>query len=395
MKIVYCLDENYIDMATISIASYKKMNPTAKIIVVSERPMPKEMGFNENFLIKLPKVFRNRGDDDRITNAAYLKCFLTELPYKKCLYVDPDTICQKPILSMYKTTIKYIGITESYSFGKKQAKALGLPRYGLTSMMLMNLEELRKIDFTKKCLNVEETLPTPSTGWQHDETCINFAMWDKLEFLDIKYNYCHNRKYDTPINERDAFILHYIGDGKKDFPKLERYSEIEEIGKKIKGKSVAIVGNAKSIFDKKNGKKIDEHDFVIRFNKGFLINEEAQGKKTNLLLLACLLSKEEIDSYHSEFVCNRSHSYINNVPFTLANDQRAIMKLRLGSQPSTGFMAIDICLYFGARSIDLYGFDFEKTPTFYNPVDYKTQHDYNKEEDIVLRYEKEGKLKIN
>ena len=71
------------------------------------------------------------------------------------------------------------------------------------------------------------------------------------------------------------------------------------------------------------------------------------------------------------------------------------MKLRLGSQPSTGFMAIDVCLYFGAKSIDLYGFDFEATPTFYNPVGYKTQHDYNKEEDIVRKYEQEGKLTIN
>lgn len=395
MRIAFCIDENYIDMATVSIASYRRWNPSARITVVSERPMPKEMGYDENFIIKLPKTFRNRGEGDRITNAAYLKCFLTQLPYRRVLYVDPDTICQKPLRELYNKPCPYICITESHSYGKKQAEALGVEKYGLTAVMLMNLEELRKIKFTEMCLDVEENYPTPSTGWQHDETCINVAMKDKLHFIDKKYDYCHKRIYDNPIPEEDAYILHYVGKDKSDFPKLEKYPEINEIGEKIKGKRVAIVGNAKSIFDKKNGKEIDSHDFVIRFNKGFLIDKTAQGSKTNLLLLACLLTPEEIESYHSEYVCNRGKSYINPVPFTIRNEQRALMKLRLSAQPSTGFMAIDICLHFGAKSIDLYGFDWEKSPTWYNPEGYKTQHCYAKEEDIVRQYEQEGKLTIN
>lgn len=394
MKIVYCLDENYIEMATVSIASFRKWNPTAKIIVVSEKPMPREMGYNENFLIKLPKVFRNRGEGDRITNAAYLKCFLTELPYKRCLYVDPDTICQKNLSVLYRTPVKYIGLTESHSFGKKQAKALGFEKYGITGMMLMNLDNLRAIHFTKRCLDVEEGYPTPSTGWQHDETCINVAMNGYLEFLDKKYDYCHNRKYDNPIREQDAYILHYVGDGKKDFPKIEKYPEIREIGEAIRGKKVAIVGNAESIFSKRNGKKIDSHDFVIRFNKGFIKDKRSQGSKTDLLLLACLLTKDEIDSFGAKYVCNRSHSYKNPVPWMIKNDQRALMRLKLGAQPSTGFMAIDICLYFGAESIDLYGFDWEKTPTYYNPKGYQTQHRYSEEERIIRDYESKGMLTI-
>ena len=67
----------------------------------------------------------------------------------------------------------------------------------------------------------------------------------------------------------------------------------------------------------------------------------------------------------------------------------------LGSQPSTGFMAIDLCRYAGVKSIDLYGFDFEATKTFYNPANYKTQHDYPKEEEIVLELAEQEIVKIH
>ena len=37
--------------------------------------------------------------------------------------------------------------------------------------------------------------------------------------------------------------------------------------KQIKlGKTIAIVGNSRNILDNKNGKDIDDHDKVIRFN---------------------------------------------------------------------------------------------------------------------------------
>lgn len=394
MKIVFCIDENFIDIAKVSIASYKRHNKNAKIIVVSEKPLPKEVGYDKNFILPMPRTFRNRGGGDRITNASYVRLFLTKLPYNKIIYVDADTICQHPLKELYDMDCQYINLCESYRYGEKQARAIGRERYGLTGMMVMNLTNLRAANFTEKCLEVEQSYPTPSTGWQHDETCINVAFGDKLQFVDQKFNYCHNRPYKNPIDESDAVILHYVGADKSDMPKAIKYSEILDIGERIRDKKVAIVGNAKSIFSKKNGRKIDNHDFIIRFNKGFIQDKKSQGSKTSLLLLACVLTKEELDSYNAEFVCNRSKHYDNDVPYTLSCTERMNMKNNIGSQPSTGFIAIDICLYFGAKSIDLYGFDFEKTPTFYNPEGYKTQHDYAKEEDIIRDYEQKGLLTI-
>lgn len=391
--IVYAIDENYVDYARISAKSVLKYNPDAFIVLVSEKPL--SIGYEDkNVIIELPEKFRNRGDGDRITNTAYLKLFLTKLKYDKIIYLDGDTICQHPLNDLWSMDIEYIGLTESHDYGKKQAKALGLAKYGLSGMMVMNLSNLRKVFFTKRCLAVQNR-KIPDNLWQHDETCINLGVPELLTFIDKKWNYCRNRIYSDGIPESEACILHYVGKQKEDMLEEEHYGKLREVLKYIKGKSVAIVGNAKSIFNTHYGAEIDSHDIVIRFNKGFVYYLESQGKRTDILLLACLLREDERLGYGAKYVINRSKDYRNQADFTISNKDRERLKNILGSQPSTGFMAIDLCLEARAGSIDLYGFDFEETPTFYNPGDYHTKHDYPKEREIVLSYQEKGLLTIH
>lgn len=391
MEIVYCIDQNYIQYAEISIKSVKKYNPNAKIIIVSEEPIT-GIGEDENVIIKLPRTFRNRGVGDRITNTAYLKLFLPDLPYDKVLYIDGDVICQAPLNDLWKTKCNYIVLTESHNFGLQQAQALGVEKYGLTGMMLMNLKNLRKIDFTRRCLIVERNYETPETGWQHDETCINVALQNKLQFTDKKFNYCINRTYKEPIREQDAVLLHYVGK-QKDLM-VQQYKGMDALLNNIKGKRVAIVGNAKSIFDKKNGDLIDSHDFIIRFNRGFIETPVSQGAKTTMVMLAINMEPEKLKLYNAKWVVNRSNHYDNRVNYIIPNPDRQRMRDKLESQPSTGFMAIDLCLYAQAKSIDLFGFDGEKTPTFYNDPNYVTQHNYSKEQELIHLYEKSKLLTI-
>lgn len=389
MIIVYVADENYVNYLEQSIKSFRKFNPAAEFVVMTERPLQVNI---TQFKYSLPKEYRSRDFEDRISNTAYMKLFLTELPYDKIIYVDCDTICQGSLKELWDMPCEYINICESHSYSKKQAKAIGTEKYGNTGVLVMNLKNLRKINFTEKCLEVEKSGFTPSTGWQHDETCINVAMKDYLHFIDNKWNYCHNRGYDKPIPEYQAKILHFIGKDKKDMLEMPFYDEIPL--DYIKGNNVAIVGNAQSLFDKHFGKEIDSHDIVIRFNKGFPNNKESQGEKTTIVMLACELSKPDREFYKAKYIITRSKFYENNADFTISNKDRHRLAEKLGSQPSTGFIAIDMCLTAGAKSIDLYGFDFEKTPTFYNPEDYKTQHDYRSEESIVREYEKSGLLTV-
>lgn len=212
MRIIYCVDENYIKYTELSIESVLKHNPTAEITIVSLKPL--KIGNYENIVIPIERDFRVKNDHDRITKSAYLKCYLTQLPYDKIIFLDGDVICQAPLDDLWNMPCEYINICQTYT--TNQAQALGLKRYALSGMMVMNLKNLRKIDFTEKCLEVERTFVG---DWQHDETMINLAMKDKLTFIDQKYNYCRNRIYQNPINEKDAVILHYVGNQKKDMLK--------------------------------------------------------------------------------------------------------------------------------------------------------------------------------
>lgn len=390
--VVYCLDNNYITLAEKSIKTVKKFNPDAKIVVVSENKMNVE-GADEYYVHKINRVCRHKEGADRITDAAYLKLELPELlPYDKVIFIDGDIECKSSLKPLWDIDCPYVCWCESHSYGKEQAKDLGLIKYALTSVMVMNLKTLREFKLAEKCLEVEKTLPTPQTGWCHEETEMNIVLKGLTTFLDKKWCYCLKRNYDTPIRWEYIKLLHYIGGkNKQDMLALSLYKNMKPIMEDIKGKRVAIVGNAKSIFDKKDGDKIDGHDFVIRFNKGFITNPESQGTKTNLLILACDLTEEEIKSYNSKWVINRSEYYNNQNVFgnVSSRDREQLTKI-IEYQPSSGLIAIDMCLTALAKSITLFGFDFEKTPTFYNPEGYITKHCYSNEEKYVMNLEKYG-----
>lgn len=175
-----------------------------------------------------------------------------------------------------------------------------------------------------------------------------------------------------------------------------RYTELEFLRKEIEGKNVCLVGNAASIFDKPLGPEIDNHDFVIRFNRGYISKPECQGTKTDLLILACPVLECEAKSFKPRYIVNRSKSYKNSFAIKTINSyDRADLKKILGSQPSSGFMAINICLYFKAAHIDLYGFAGNSQPTFYRENGFETQHDYDLEQAMIHLLEFDGLLTIN
>ena len=81
MIVCYCLDENYIEYSEISIQSVKKFNPTAHVVVVSEQPIVVK-GADEYKIIKLPKMFRNRGTHANLLYSNWLNYFVYQTtPY--------------------------------------------------------------------------------------------------------------------------------------------------------------------------------------------------------------------------------------------------------------------------------------------------------------------------
>ena len=204
-------DKNYIPYFKKCIKSVLKYNPKAHITIVTNEELG--LPYDTIKVTNLPKGLKHRRND-RITDATYLKLYLPKLlPYDKILYMDADIICQGSLEELWNEECDFICLTESHNYGKIQAQELKHEKYGLSGVMLMNLEELRKADFTKKCF---QSFGCPVKKWCHEETLINFFFYKRLKFIDKKYNYCHNRIYDDPIPESEAVLLHYCGKNNKE-----------------------------------------------------------------------------------------------------------------------------------------------------------------------------------
>ena len=393
IRIAYACDRNYLPYIQKSIASIKRYNKNVDFVVLTgdknlEVPNAKTFYFdidNSNF------KFRN---NDRMKDGVYYKLFLPLLPYKKVLFIDSDVICQRPLKELWNIDCPFICATQSYSIGEKQAKDLNLPKYFLTGMMLMNLEEMRKENFIERCL---KRLQSMKEIIQHDETIINLEFNNKIKEIDVKYDYCKDRPYKNPIPESNAYLLHYVGKDKKSMLLRKDFESLNDLKEMLKDKRVAIVGNSEKIFETKYGEEIDSHDIIIRFNKGYPIKEQSQGSKTDIVFLACSLTPEELFKYKTFYTVKRSNFVNNKCMYNLdpqdnyqlqqsCNEESKRRKLKV-SQASTGFIAINFVLSSKYKSLDLYGFDGFKNATYYNQKGYKPLHNGGEEFEKILEYQ--------
>ena len=172
----------------------------------------------------------------------------------------------------------------------------------------------------------------------------------------------------------------------------------------IKDKDVCLVGNAKSLFRKYSGKKIDAHDVVVRFNKGLPKKTRAQGERTDILFLAYLADKIEVEKFDAKVVIFRRGQFkkpdISGYIYKPKRFDSAKLKIQQkkvdgeGSNPSSGFLMIELLLDVGAGHITLYGFDWGKTPSYYNTPEDGKIHNYRAEEKIIRDYAKKGLITI-
>jgi len=209
MEIVYVFDKNYLPYFEMSVKTVLKYNPNAHITVVS----PEKLNIDSKFdnvvipIIKNNEILKHRSSKDRITDATFLKLHLPKLPYDKILYIDADVLCMKPLNELWNKDCKYICLTESHTFGEKQAREYNHQKYGLSGVMLMNLKALREDNFESKAF-----VPFDSSFlslWCHEESIINYYFYKKLEFVDKKYNYCYRREYREPLKTEDIVLLHF------------------------------------------------------------------------------------------------------------------------------------------------------------------------------------------
>ncbi len=134
----------------------------------------------------------------------------------------------------------------------------------------------------------------------------------------------------------------------------------------LKGKTVALVGNARALAQTAAGAQIDAADIVIRINRAPMPSPASHGARTDWLALATTLSAADLARLAPQRILWMSPKR-KRLPYRLAQtpgfylhplaDYHALAA-RLGAPPTSGAMLIDLLARSQARAITLYGFDF-------------------------------------
>jgi hypothetical protein len=134
----------------------------------------------------------------------------------------------------------------------------------------------------------------------------------------------------------------------------------------LKGKKVALVGNARSLLERDEGFAIDAADIVIRINRAPMPASRTHGTRCDWLALATTISAADLSRLNPDRFLWMSHkrkrlSWLaaKRPGFYLhpRSDWRALRD-RLGAPPTTGLMMIDLLARADLGRLTLHGFDF-------------------------------------
>ena len=134
----------------------------------------------------------------------------------------------------------------------------------------------------------------------------------------------------------------------------------------LAGRRVALVGNARALSETGFGAEIDGHDLVIRINRAPMPAAASHGARTDWLALATRLGAEDRARIGAGRYLWMSHKR-KRLDWATASSpgfylhplaDYARLKARLGAQPTTGAMLIDLFARAPLAGLRLYGFDF-------------------------------------
>jgi hypothetical protein len=167
---------------------------------------------------------------------------------------------------------------------------------------------------------------------------------------------------------------------------------IDEIKAFCRGRSFCLLGNASSVLRKP--KPIDRFGVVGRMNRGSPAGKGPLiGLRTDVLFLSTRMEGEAIQAaFHPSFVVWMTvDSWLASAwvrENAVLNPWRdwCELYLKVGAKPTTGLMALNFVIrHIEFSELVLYGFDFFKTPTWYNSSPgYRGPHDPAADKAAVL-----------
>jgi len=166
-------------------------------------------------------------------------------------------------------------------------------------------------------------------------------------------------------------------------------------------KSIAVIGNAQYLFNRRYGGEIDNHDIIIRMNRAAMLYERfdsqlTHGSRTDVWVMWRHREYENANIVEPETVIQMASWIPVDAPHVAVYDPVYLHNLKVKSKietPTTGLMVLDLLSHFETKNVSVYGFDWKETPTFTDPnrqSEQETLHDFNKEKIYCREYFSNG-----
>lgn len=181
---------------------------------------------------------------------------------------------------------------------------------------------------------------------------------------------------------------------------FKRYVSDEILRNEIKGKRVAVVGNANSLINHEYGTEIDENDIVIRINRCNIPHVRSHGKKVTWVATEMDIPRNLLTYQTASRLLWLSKRKVSTMPTWISqrNDKTYILQskyfrkyhARVNKIPSTGFLLLCLLEELGSYDkLNIYGFDFFETNTTSSHITLKNarrDHNYQKEKAYVQQW---------
>ena len=236
MNIVYCSNDKYSQHVAVSITSLIHNNQLSDFhfYIINSDFSDESKSLIEKCLNKATKksnITFVKINTDRflslklnisyISSETYFRYIISELlqDIDKCLYLDADTIVNKPITNLYNTDISnyYIaGVIDSYISDIRHKEKINLTDediYINAGVLLFNLNKIRNDHITEKLFN--ETLRLSNIIQFQDQDILNIVLKGKIKELPVEFNYTTSDICKNSLSKlNQASILHYTGSKK-------------------------------------------------------------------------------------------------------------------------------------------------------------------------------------
>jgi len=168
-------------------------------------------------------------------------------------------------------------------------------------------------------------------------------------------------------------------------------TNITEIQYFLNKKNICLLGNSRNILN--NTKNIDNYDIICRINRGSPIGKEKFiGSRTDVLFLSTKMEDTLIERiFTPKYVVwitkdtTKNNNWIKQHVIKTPPEDWQEVKDKLVALPSTGCTSIYFLIkHIDFETLDIYGFDFFKSGTWYHNLKNQQWHDGNLEKEFII-----------